>query len=195
MVPDEGASAEVPRTIVTYASPAFTGTPIHACADFFPALDRLGAHATAAGVRVWVVSSFRPRDRPVAGAIVSPAMPGPDDIPEGAHGEALVTALRGLPLGRRGNHLVGHAVDGNLIVRDTGQFVNSALLRNLSAAPESARAFIRRVRHDATLRWGGDFRTPDVVHFDDGLSLMAPERWARELAELMDGAMSKGEPS
>ena len=47
----------------------------------------------------------------------------------------------------------------------------------MQEGPKKVRDFIRLVRDDPKLRWGGDFSTPDVVHIDDELNLKHPDVW------------------
>ena len=101
-----------------------------------------------------------------------------------------------------GNHLVGHALDGD-IVDNTGVQWNSEKLETF--APESPNfntdvwadnkgidsvfQLIKSVRQSDVLRWGGDFhatppKKPDTVHFDDGLNIRNPARWQQIYDEL-----------
>ena len=118
--------------------------------DFIPHLDRLNQYALDCGVDIYVTSSTREPGRKVSGKIV--------------------------PQAGRSNHLVGHAIDMNLQL-DSGDFFNSSKLKKLADQPRSVRDFIKKVQDDPELRWGGDFRTPDVVHIDDGLNLRQPDVW------------------
>ena len=132
----------------------FIGKPIVCDADFVPCIGRIGRYAEACGLYVYVTSSLRDNTN-VAGAIVDPA--------------------------RSSNHLVGHAIDFNLVRmaengKDVEDWFNSKALAAEELDPD-VEAFLDMVRDDEGLRWGGDFNTPDVVHIDDGLNLRNPDSW------------------
>jgi hypothetical protein len=150
-----GFAACEPTVIVAYEHPAYVGAPVIAATGFIGALDQLGRLALDAGVRLHVTSSFRALDADVRGAIVPPAS--------------------------RSNHLVGHAIDMNVVDADGG-LCDSGCLRRYPDVPTRVRRFLDAVRGHPLLRWGGDFSTPDVVHVDDGLKVRAPETWERLLA-------------
>lgn len=141
-------STKLERT--TYRNERFIGSAAIVDVDFVPALDRIAGFAKKCKLKVFVTSSSRDPDGAVANAIVTPA--------------------------KGSNHFVGHAIDMNLRM-DDGAFFNSSKLKKLSKQPKTVRAFIEMVRKDEGLRWGGDFRTPDVVHIDDGLNVNSPAVW------------------
>ena len=97
--------------------------------------------------KVYITSSYR-KDGFVSGAIVPPA--------------------------KRSNHLIGHAIDMNLIDRQTGKFCNSVCLGR-SNKPSGVRCFIGKIRSNSSLRWGGDFKKTDPVHIDDGTNIKNPQ--------------------
>lgn len=134
----------------------FVGKELIADRDFFPSLDRLARFAEDCDVSIHVTSSAREPERKVSGAIVPPAS--------------------------RSNHLVGHAIDMNL--RTSSAFFNSKKLKksNLGALPQNVRKFIKLVRDDPILRWGGDFSREDPVHIDDGLNVRDESTWDAKLA-------------
>lgn len=101
--------------------------------------------------KVFITSSYRSTTL-VKGAIVTPA--------------------------RKSNHLIGHAIDMNLIDRTTGKFCNSGCLRG-SKKPRGVTCFIGKIRSDASLRWGGDFRRSDPVHIDDATNIRNSQLWSR----------------
>ncbi|MDR1220161.1 MAG: M15 family metallopeptidase [Treponema sp.] len=73
-----------------------------------------------------------------------------------------------VPPSETSNHLVGHAVDINIVYN--GVLYNSSSLRSYNALPHAIKNFITGCKR-AGMRWGGDFSTPDPVHFDDNLYL------------------------
>jgi hypothetical protein len=107
-------------------------------------------------LKMHITSSLRNKDAPVKGAIVMPV--------------------------KRSNHLVGHAVDMNLIWRDI--IYNSSRMKAFRRLPVAIREFIARIRRHPYLRWGGDFSTPDPVHIDDNLSRRDPELWEAKFVDL-----------
>jgi hypothetical protein len=76
-----------------------------------------------------------------------------------AVGSAVVTPAK------KSQHLIGHAVDLNIVDGDT---VNTASMFNGGTETDAADKFIKGVKAQA-LRWGGDFSDSDPVHFDDNL--------------------------
>ena len=69
------------------------------------------------------------------------------------------------------NHLVGHAIDCNIV--DVGKWWNSSKLKNPKGKVLEFIEYCRSVG----IRWGGDFNTPDTVHFDSGLNLKNPKKY------------------
>lgn len=158
-VPAETAGAgEDPNgklQLIGYQNDRFIGSVPKVDADFVPHLDRIAGFAEKCKLKVFVTSSIRDPKGGVKNAIVKPA--------------------------KRSNHFVGHAIDMNLQL-DTGAFFNSAKLKKLSDQPKRVRDFIKMVRDDPDLRWGGEFATPDVVHIDDKLNIEHPELWDAKFA-------------
>ena len=73
-----------------------------------------------------------------------------------------------VPASETSNHLVGHAVDINIVYN--GVWYNSARLSNYASLPQAIKNFITGCKRNG-LRWGGDFTRSDPVHFDDNLYL------------------------
>lgn len=71
------------------------------------------------------------------------------------------------------NHLVGHAVDGNLKNNKTGEYFNSEKMKDGKGDDE---VVINEIEGVMT-RWGGRFKEMDSVHFDSGLNLKNPLHW------------------
>jgi len=131
----------------TFKSPRFTGKPVLADVEFLDSLDKIDQFAARDGLEIFITSSARLHGIPIGGAIVPPAS--------------------------RSNHLVGHAIDMN--IRSGGKLFNSTTLGNFSTLPTEIRQFIKSIKDDPILRWGGDFNDP--VHIDDGLNLREPATW------------------
>lgn len=93
-----------------------------------------------------------------------------------------------------GDHLVAHAVDGNLKDK-TGKIWTSKLLEifaphspnynpDLCVLTNDVYRFIDMIRKSNILRWGGDFVKYDTVHLDDNLYLKNPARWQQIYNEI-----------
>lgn len=105
-----------------------------------------------------ITSSYRPNAENIKGAIVTPA--------------------------RRSNHMVGCGIDCNL-VDSKGRVWNSEDLEVF--APESKKynpkiineisQFLGLIRRSHSLRWGGDFKDFDTVHFDNSINVTNPKHW------------------
>ena len=139
--------------ITTFEGPRWQckeGTEIRVDQEFVPAMKRVEGFAEQRGVKVYVTQSLRDPKKKVGGAVVKPAV--------------------------MSNHLVGHGIDFNLIGPD-GAWYNSGALGRIDKLPDAVRGFIQDIRDDPGLRWGGDFGTPDVIHFDDMLNKLQPTQW------------------
>lgn len=136
----------------------FVGDAALVHTDFHGALRRLDGYAALAEAKIHVTHSFRRRDARLDGAVVPPA--------------------------KRSNHLVGHAIDMNIVL--PGEWLNSRRLQpdRFRELPAAARYLIQQIRNDAELRWGGDFLRTDPVHIDDNLYRRDPDLWMRKLREI-----------
>lgn len=146
--------------IVTWESPRWRArkkAKIRVDVDFVPVMERVDAFAKVFGVTIYVTQSLRDPKKEVSGAVVKPAV--------------------------MSNHLVGHGIDFNLIDSD-GVWYNSGKLGRFTKLPKHIQGFIQAIRDADGLRWGGDFRTPDVIHFDDMLNKRDPDEWWRKFKEL-----------
>jgi len=78
---------------------------------------------------------------------------------------------------RESNHLVGQAIDINIM--NNGTLYNSTRLENFSTLPQPIKDFITECKSFG-MRWGGDFlKDKDPVHFDSGLNINNPTEWKR----------------
>jgi hypothetical protein len=82
------------------------------------------------------------------------------------------------------NHMIGHAIDCNLLLN--GKLYNSTLMQSSTGI---IRQFINDVKA-AGFRWGGDFRKPDPVHFDDGLNIHDMTSWMAKYNKLHEPDLS-----
>lgn len=135
--------------LTVFTDTHFIGKKVVANQHFLPALRRVNQYAQESHVKVYVTSSFRPTSH-VNGAIVAPAT--------------------------FSNHMIGHAIDMNLVYGPEATFLNSNVLAQTILPPPAA-AFIQAIREDPALRWGGDFKVGDVVHIDDNAYHRDKERW------------------
>ncbi|MEM9417162.1 MAG: peptidoglycan-binding protein [Bacteroidota bacterium] len=135
--------------LTVFTDTHFIGKKVVANKSFLPALNKINQYAHQNNVKVYVTSSFRPTTV-VKGAIVKPAT--------------------------FSNHLVGHAIDMNLVYGPEATFCNSRVLAQ-AVLPPPVDAFIQAIRQDPGLRWGGDFRVRDVVHIDDNTYHQDKEQW------------------
>lgn len=109
--------------------------------DFADAISStMNDQAIAAKVTLNINQSFRRSDVPPSGAVVTPAT--------------------------KSQHLVGHAVDLNII---DGSTTNTSVMFKNGEETDAADTFVAAVKAKG-LRWGGDFSKYDPVHFDNFLS-------------------------
>jgi hypothetical protein len=76
-----------------------------------------------------------------------------------------------VPPSATSNHLVGHAIDVNIVCN--GVWYASGKLKDYEALPRPIKNFISGCIRNG-LRWGGNFSESDSVHFDDNLQLRDP---------------------
>jgi len=108
---------------------------------FIPAMNEINYFAEKNNLTLIVTSSFRPADKNISGAIVTPA--------------------------KYSNHLVGHAIDINIVYKDRWYESSNFKRSNLKKCPKEIQNFFREIRSAKNLRWGGDFYKQDPVHIDD----------------------------
>lgn len=115
------------------------------------------------GFEVVVTSSFR-NYIPSKGAIVKPATRSP--------------------------HMAGHAVDINLKRISDGKvfsFSNGGLNK---ITDENILNAIKDAKKSG-LRWGGDFKSYDPVHFDDAINIKEPERYSAKVEKYKNVVLPK----
>ena len=158
----------MPTELTVFGGSQFVGKPTIVDAEFILELQKINQFAAEGGLQVHVTSSVRRQGLAVGNSIVPPAS--------------------------RSNHLVGHAIDMNLKL--DGKFFNSAMLRksNLRRQPKAVKDFIKAIRNDSLLRWGGDFTPQDPVHIDDGINRREPTVWDEKLQIIQRELMNLGRP-
>lgn len=162
--PGRGATGAGIRPFVD--GTCFVGEPILAHVDFHAALRRLDAYAARVGAKLHVTRSFRRREGGTPGAPV--------------------------PASQRSNHLVGHAIDADVVLPGYWLGARDLSREHLRALPAEVRYLIQQIREDGELRWGGDFVHPDPTHVDDDLYGRDPEAWMRKLHEIGGPASGTG---
>lgn len=137
--------------IVEYKGSNFKGLnnkPILVEESFVPKLNIMNELLKKYGLICWVTNSFRKEGALIKGAIVKPA--------------------------GRSNHKVGHAIDFNLQLIATGEWFNTAKMRDKKGIDN---LFLEELDQTPELRWGGKFTVQDEVHMDDGLNVTNPKLW------------------
>lgn len=143
--------------IIEYSGSAvFRGEPLRIDEEFLTDLEAIEREAGQRAISIWVTSSLREPNKPVANAVVTPA--------------------------RFSNHHVGHAIDVNLILK--GNFYRSTDLANPAKLPAAIQEFFNALRGAHKLRWGNDFSSPDPVHIDNGLNVDAETIFRQKLERL-----------
>ena len=115
--------------------------------DFKPYLDKMNNVLINHNMVCIVTSSFR-KDTNVKGAIVKPAA--------------------------MSNHMIGHAIDFNLLNKNTNEYFNSTKLGDGHGDDE---ACLRDIVKVTGLFWGEALNNPDSVHLDSRLNVKNPELW------------------
>ncbi|MEW6078507.1 MAG: M15 family metallopeptidase [Thermodesulfobacteriota bacterium] len=142
----------------------YRGQQILVHRDFLEPMRRLDGYARATGVKILVVHSFR-------------------------HPEAVLTDAKVVP-GKRSNHLAGHAVDINVRSGLWLYMFEDMKKTSLPDQPSPVQDFIRLIREDPGMRWGGDFEDEDPVHIDDGLNLADYQQWQQHAEACARDVMS-----
>ncbi len=149
----------------TFKSPRFTGKPVLADVEFLDSLDKIDQFAESNGLEIFITSSARRQGVPVGDAIIPPAS--------------------------KSNHLVGHAIDIN--IRLGGKLFNSDRLGSFGTLPTEIQQFIKSIKNDPIMRWGGDFNDP--VHIDDGLNLREPTTWETKFQIIQAELIALSQPN
>ena len=127
-------------TYTQLSYPGVTATEVLVSEAFVAGVETLNKAAADNKVTVRVNQTFRIAGIAPRGAVVPPAT--------------------------KSQHLVGRALDGNFV---DGKSVATAALMNAHKESKPVDDFIAAAK-TAGLRWGGDFRRKDPIHFDDPLA-------------------------
>ena len=125
----------------------YNGKPVLIELGFLPTIQIIDDECKAHGFIFWVTNSFRKETDVLSGTVVTPAT--------------------------KSNHKVGHALDGNLQYILSGEWFNSVKMGDGKGIDEK----LIQAIVDKGVRYGGNFRKEDNVHFDDGLNVTDPEKW------------------
>ncbi len=82
-----------------------------------------------------------------------------------------------VPPARYSNHYAGFAFDADIVYKDERfrfPHLRKSRMRHL---PDAVSGFLNEVREDPDIRWGGDFKTEEPVHYDVALSSKDPILW------------------
>lgn len=123
---------------------------VRVCSNFLPKLSIMQELAVQNEMTLLITSSYREPGKKVQGAIVKPA--------------------------KLSAHHIGHAVDLNLKGFNGKLYDSAEILLEYNNGVKRIRDFIDGCI-DSCLRWGGNFKTPDPVHFDDGRHLKGEHDW------------------
>lgn len=134
------SNVETSETFKTLSYPSAKDDEVLVHADFASVIGTMNEQAKKANVVLEVNQTFRRHNIPPTGAVVPPAA--------------------------KSQHLVGHAVDLNIV---DGSTVNTTAMFISGNETDNADDFIAAVKTKG-LRWGGDFSKPDPPHFDDYLN-------------------------
>jgi hypothetical protein len=134
---NELSNIELAGTFTVLAYPSSNPNEMLVHQDFVDVVNGLDAKARAARVSLRINQSFRVQGLPPNGAVVPPA----------THSQ----------------HLIGHAVDLNIVDATT---VNTTAMFRQGTQTTAAKDFVRAAKKDG-IRWGGDFAPHDPPHFDD----------------------------
>ena len=146
--------------LVKFTGDCFIGQPTMVDVDFALCLKRVNQYAKQTDVKIWVTSSTRNINQQVNGAIVKPT--------------------------DKSCQHIGHAIDMNVMY--LGELYNSKTLKksNFKNLPDVITDFIKMIRDDKQLRWGGDFNTEDPVHIDDNFYNRQQTMYVAKLDSRMD---------
>lgn len=121
--------------VLDYPSPVPGEMLVHS--DFMAQVNALNGAAVDNAVTLRINQSFRVQGVPVSGAVVPPATSS--------------------------QHLIGHALDLNIV---DGDRVNTSAMFLAGKQTQAAKDFVKAAKK-LGLRWGDDFSPRDPPHFDD----------------------------
>jgi hypothetical protein len=143
--------------IIEYSSPNIKGynsKKVLIHLDFLPTIQIIDDECKRLGFIFWVTNSFRKETDILHGTVVNPVS--------------------------MSNHKVGCAIDGNLQHIASGEWFNSVKMGDHKGIDQEViEAIVAR-----GVRFGGNFRTADNVHFDNALNITNPSRYRQLYREV-----------
>ena len=151
--------------ITEYKHKLLIGKPCMVHTEFIPSMELFCRYLEIVKCKADMNSSYRANDKNINGAVVKPA--------------------------RRSNHMIGFGIDCNLIdskgkewsSEDMEVFCPESKKFNSKVVSEIL-VFLNLIRRSKTLRYGGDFHTPDPIHYDTPINIQDPKRWDAIYAEI-----------
>jgi hypothetical protein len=128
----------------------FRGKQILVHKEFIPKLSNLDIYAQRNNVTIIINQSYRYKGQKVRGVVRQSTM---------------------------SNHEAGCGIDFNVVYRNKKYFSHELQRSNLDSLPKDIQHFIRDIRKDKQLRWGGDFNTQDPIHVDCPVNLNNRNLW------------------
>ena len=87
---------------------------------------------------------------------------------------------------KNSNHLVGFAIDFNILYNGNEYNSNKLKKENLINLPKNILDFINKIKSHKNLRWGGDWKTPDPIHIDYPLNIQEKSKWKTYFTECFE---------
>lgn len=140
--------------ISEYKHKLLSGKPCMIHEDFIPSMDLFCRYLEICKLTFLMTSSFRTDLTGITGAVVTPA--------------------------KKGNHLIGQAVDGNLIDDNKVIWTNEMMKK----PSRTILQFLGLIHRCKLLRAGYYFKIPDRIHYDSGINIQNPKRWEEIYREL-----------
>lgn len=147
---------EIKKGLITYKTSNLEGYDNHQVVvdlAFVPCMDKINNYARENNVVICVTHSFRRKNQKLTKTIV--------------------------PMATKSNHLVGHAIDMNVLFNGVLYESKDMYKTKWDTLPLNVKNFLNQVRKDPILRWGGDFSPEDPVHIDDKLFSRNPALWQK----------------
>ncbi|MFI5404894.1 MAG: M15 family metallopeptidase [Nitrososphaerales archaeon] len=90
-----------------------------------------------------------------------------------------------VPKAKMSNHLIGCAIDGNLVTKNNTYWTDAKIKKE--GVKNEQLAFVNLIRNSRLLRWGGDFDKEDEkdrVHYDNAINILNPDKWQEIYSQL-----------
>jgi hypothetical protein len=133
----------------------FRGRQILVHRDFYSQMSKIENSAKKNKIKLIIIQSYRFDNQIINKPVVKPS--------------------------QKSNHLAGFAIDFNVICNGSKYLSKDLEKDNLNGLPEEIHKFIKDIRDDKNLRWGGDFLIQDPIHIDSPLNIDRPTVWLEYL--------------